>query len=89
MNIAQILVKEPFEYRKLLQQNLRTGMSFPAARSSALIRYMREKATSVHNTFGVSSEHIELILLLPITSWESNTAKRFSVLTAVSFLMHF
>ena len=65
MNIAQILVKEPFEYRKLLQQNLRTGMSFPAARSSALIRYMREKATSVHNTFGVSSEHIELILSSP------------------------
>ena len=27
--------------------------------------------------------------LLPITSWESNTAKRFSVLTAVSFLTHF
>lgn len=65
MNIAQILVKEPFEYRKLLQQNLRTGMSFPAARSSALIRYMREKDTSVHNTFGVSSEHIELILSSP------------------------
>ena len=65
MNIAQILIKEPFEYRKLLQQNLRTGMSFPAARSSALIRYMREKATSVHNTFGVSSEHIELILSSP------------------------
>ena len=65
MNIAQILVKEPFKYRKLLQQNLRTGMSFPAARSSALIRYMREKATSVHNTFGVSSEHIELILSSP------------------------
>lgn len=65
MNIAQILVKEPFEYRKLLQQNLRTGMSFPCARSSALIRYMREKATSVHNTFGVSSEHIELILSSP------------------------
>ena len=39
MNIAQILVKEPFEYRKLLQQNLRTGMSFPAARSSALINW--------------------------------------------------
>ena len=28
MNIAQILVKEPFEYRKLLQQNLRTGIEF-------------------------------------------------------------
>ena len=89
MNIAQILIKEPFEYRKLLQQNLRTGMSFPAARSSALIRYMREKATSVHNTFGVSSEHIELILLLPITSWESNTAKRFYRLNSRILLMHF
>lgn len=65
MNIAQILVKEPFEYRELLQQNLRTGMSFPAARSSALIRYIREKSTSAHNTFGASSKHVELILSSP------------------------
>ncbi len=66
-----------------------TGMSFPAARSSALIRYMREKATSVHNTFGVSSEHIELILSSPNNILGINTAKRFSVLTAVSFLITF
>ena len=57
MNIARIFVKEPFEYRELLQQNLRTGMSFPAARSSALIRYIRGKSTSAHNTFGASSKH--------------------------------
>ena len=37
MDVAEILVKEPSEYRNLLQQNLRAGMSFPAARSSALI----------------------------------------------------
>lgn len=65
MNIARIFVKEPFEYRELLQQNLRTGMSFPAARSSALIRYIRGKSTSAHNTFGASSKHVDLILSSP------------------------
>ena len=65
MNIAQILIKEPFEYRKLLQQNLRTGMSFPAARSSALIGYIQKKIASGLNTLGTSSEHIELVLSSP------------------------
>ena len=58
-------VKEPCEYREFLQQNLRTGMSFPAARSSALIRYIRGKSTSAHNTFGASSKHVDLILSSP------------------------
>ncbi len=65
MKIAQILVEEPPEYRDLLQQNLRAGMSFPAARSSALIRYIQEKAASGLNTLGTSLEHIELALSSP------------------------
>ena len=65
MDVAEILVKEPSEYRNLLQQNLRAGMSFPAARSSALIGYIQEKIASVLNTLGTSSEHIELVLSSP------------------------
>ena len=85
MNIAQILVKEPFEYRKLLQQNLRTGMSFPAARSVTCEK--KPLPCITHSTF--HQNILNSFFLLPITSWESNTAKRFSVLTVVSFLMHF
>lgn len=65
MKIAEILVEEPPEYRELLQQNLRAGMSFPAARSSALIRYIQEKAASGLSTLGTSLEHIELVLSSP------------------------
>ena len=65
MDVAEILVKEPSEYRNLLQQNLRAGMSFPAARSSALIGYIQEKIASGLNTLGTSSEHIELVLSSP------------------------
>ena len=65
MDVAEILVKEPSEYRNLLQQNLRAGMSFPAARSSALIGYIQEKIASGLNTLGTFSEHIELILSSP------------------------
>ena len=65
MDVAEILVKEPSEYRNLLQQNLRAGMSFPAARSSALIGYIQEKIASGLNTLGTSPEHIELVLSSP------------------------
>ena len=65
MDVAEILVKEPSEYRNLLQQNLRAGMSFPAARSSALIGYIQEKIASGLNTLGTSSEHIEFVLSSP------------------------
>ena len=65
MDVAEILVKEPSEYRNLLQQNLRAGMSFPAARSSALIGYIQKKIASGLNTLGTSSEHIELVLSSP------------------------
>ena len=65
MDVAEILVKEPYEYRDLLQQNLRAGMSFPAARSSALIDYIQEKIASGLNTLGTSSEYIGLVLSSP------------------------
>ena len=65
MDVAEILVKEPYEYRDLLQQNLRAGMSFPAARSSALIGYIQEKIASGLNTLGTSSEYIGLVLSSP------------------------
>ena len=40
-------------------------MSFPAARSSALIGYIQKKIASGLNTLGTSSEHIELVLSSP------------------------
>ena len=46
LDIAQILVEEPPKYRDLLQQGLRSGMSFPSARSHALISYVTEHGAS-------------------------------------------
>lgn len=46
MDIAQILVEEPPKYRNFLQQDLRSGMSFPAARSHALVSYVTEHGAS-------------------------------------------
>lgn len=39
-NTASILCEEPAEYKSFLQDNLRNGMSFPAARQEALASYM-------------------------------------------------
>ena len=39
MELARILVNEPEEYRQLLTQGLKEGLSFPAARSRALSLY--------------------------------------------------
>ena len=39
--LAEILVKEPEEYRRLLKEFLGKGLSFPAARSQALMEYFR------------------------------------------------
>ncbi|CUX41931.1 nucleotidyltransferase [Clostridium sp. C105KSO13] len=38
-DVADILYKEPNEYRNLLQENLKKGMSFPSARQDALSTY--------------------------------------------------
>lgn len=39
--LAEILVKEPEEYRRLLKESISNGLSFPAARSQALMEYFR------------------------------------------------
>lgn len=39
--LAEILVKEPEEYRRLLKESLSNGLSFPAARSQALMEYFK------------------------------------------------
>lgn len=40
-NLADILYEEPTEYRNLLQENLKKGMSFPSARQEALSVYTK------------------------------------------------
>ncbi len=39
--IADILCAEPGEYREILQQQLKTGLSYPAARQEALRKFMK------------------------------------------------
>ena len=39
--LAEILVKEPEGYRRLLKESLSNGLSFPAARNQALMEYFR------------------------------------------------
>lgn len=39
--LAEILVKEPEEYRRLLKEFLSSGLSFPVARSQALMEYFK------------------------------------------------
>lgn len=45
-HIADILYEEPDEYRKLLQEYLRAGNSFPAARQMALSSYLSQDETA-------------------------------------------
>lgn len=40
-NIADILIQEPDEYKKALKYHLNLGLSFPAARSKAIIEYFK------------------------------------------------
>lgn len=40
-NIAEILYKEPKEFKNLLSLQLKKGMSFPKAREKALIKYLK------------------------------------------------
>ena len=41
MELAEILVKEPEEYRQLLKEFLNNGLSFPSARCQALTEYFK------------------------------------------------
>lgn len=57
-NIAEILAKEPKEYREFLQQGLRTGLSYPLARQQAFQHYTQNDAltqilTTPNNILGI------------------------------------
>ena len=43
-NVADILGREPRDYRTLLKNNLKKGSSFPAARQSAVLEYTENPA---------------------------------------------
>lgn len=45
--IASVLYEEPIEYKELLKQFLKKGLSFPAAREKALNRHLRELPTNI------------------------------------------
>lgn len=65
--IAEILVREPDAYRSLLQDALRNGLSFPAAREQALYGYLKDDTlsnliSSPNNTLGI--EYIKALLSL-------------------------
>lgn len=47
LEIARILSDEPQEYQELLKSFLKTGISFPAARCSALTEYIRHTGTKL------------------------------------------
>lgn len=42
-NIAEILLDEPLEYKNMLSDNLKKGISFPKARESAILSYFENK----------------------------------------------
>lgn len=56
---AQILIDEPSLYREILQKELKKGVSFPVARSEALLQYFR----SYHSEF--SSDFLETFFMSP------------------------
>ena len=61
--LAEILVKEPEEYRRLLKKSLSNGLSFPAARSQALMEYFKDP----HNFAGDDFDGVLTPLLNQIT----------------------
>lgn len=54
--IARILSDEPEDFKQLLQENLKQGMSFPAARSAALEMYLTSCKSALHSYFGESKD---------------------------------
>lgn len=57
--IAEILVKEPCEYRTLLKSNLAKGLSFPHARSNAIKEYISHP----NKNLGFSTEAMDEALV--------------------------
>lgn len=56
--IANVLNKEPYEYKELLKNHLAEGVSFPKARSYALKKYLK-------NTKNINEDETELTLKSP------------------------
>jgi len=57
-NIAEILYKEPKEYKNFLANELQTGLSFPKARENALLKYLNNNKftnalSSPNNILGI------------------------------------
>lgn len=67
--IAQILCDEPEEYRHLLKNYINKGISFPAARSQALLAYFQNDHASMRDDFNekclISGKRISRILNSP------------------------
>lgn len=55
LHMARILNQEPEEYKKLLQNFLKQGKSFPAARSQALKEYLCQTASPAKKSASVDS----------------------------------
>ena len=75
--IAELLWKEPLEYTELLRHYLREGMSYPTARTTALLQYAphlslhRDVFSSPNNILGI--EYIKALLrrnssITPVTT---------------------
>ena len=47
LSLAGLLLSEPDSFRELLQKNLRSGLSFPAARSKALEEYLKNDPSAL------------------------------------------
>lgn len=76
--IAHILEEEPEKYRKSLQDHLRNGLSFPAAREKALYAYLEDPSlasilSSPNNTLGI--EYLKAIIRSK-SSMKAYTIKR-------------
>lgn len=56
--IADILLREPADYKRLLLQHQKEGMSFPAARSLALNEYIQNTPEENLATTGISIEEL-------------------------------
>ena len=54
--VAGLLVDEPDEYRSILQDGLRMGMSFPSARQAACEKLLPSAAAGAKNIVGISRE---------------------------------
>lgn len=77
--IAEVAASEPFEYRHLLQNYLKEGLTFPSARQKALAAYMKsEKVNAIlaqpNNILGIEYLKANLQLNARLTPY---TIKRF------------